>query len=242
MSFPASISLPNLQLNNVVDFLNESNRIEGIHEIHYSNPLWQNKECGHFGAFILSQSKAMTSGEQSKLSFKDIKKWQELITREQIHCGVSIEEREIGTLRQHNVRIGQHTPPDFSTVPLHISFWMEDFNQALEENKELMATDDEAFTRIAGGLFQRFEAIHPFADGNGRVGRLLVNYMATLCKRPLVMFQSEMVERNHFYRAHRSKAAMAQFLADKIHGAVFAPGFEVFHPNSVSSSSASISS
>ena len=49
-------------------------------------------------------------------------------------------------------------------------------------------------------LHAEFEALHPFLDGNGRVGRMLI---------PLLLWQWDMVERPHFYvsgflEAHRS--------------------------------------
>ncbi len=49
-------------------------------------------------------------------------------------------------------------------------------------------------------LHAEFEALHPFLDGNGRVGRMLI---------PLLLWQWGMVERPHFYvsgflEAHRS--------------------------------------
>jgi Fic family protein len=67
---------------------------------------------------------------------------------------------------------------------------------------------------VCGETLQRFQAIHPFVDGNGRVGRLLVNYLLAYWQRPIVVF--ERGEREAFFAAHRSRTAMRQFMRRKL--------------------------
>ncbi|MCJ7574200.1 Fic family protein [Candidatus Bathyarchaeota archaeon] len=64
---------------------------------------------------------------------------------------------------------------------------------AIEIERELQAIIDEYYANIKAGwhpfeeavLFHyRFEMIHPFTDGNGRVGREILNYMLTRAKYP----------------------------------------------------------
>ena len=67
-----------------------------------------------------------------------------------------------GQYRAHGVRVGDWTPPHHSEL-----FWrMEQFHQ-------WMSAEDDPLMRVIVG-HRYFETIHPFADGNGRTGRLLI--------------------------------------------------------------------
>lgn len=48
-------------------------------------------------------------------------------------------------------------------------------NQAMSDLKKYINSDDELDLLIQAALIHyQFETIHPFLDGNGRVGRLLI--------------------------------------------------------------------
>lgn len=209
-------------IETMMQFLNESNRIESITKVDY---LIHKQFCdiskGHFGALVESQNLAC---EQKPLSIREIKKWQGMITREQIILGENIEEHEIGHIRSpslpKNVRIGSHIPPHYEQVPTLLDYLIEQINEGLKDQE--MLKDDTEYCKFLGRSFQEFEKIHPFADGNGRVGRLIANYIATFCHRPIIVFNSEMIERNRYYEAHVSAAAMAEHMAKKINHVAFA--------------------
>jgi len=215
-------------LGQMIQFLNESNHIESITEINYQDKKHQTQDKGHFGALVYSQQLGCN---QAPLSVRHIRTWQSLLTREQLGVGHHIEEHEIGVIRgpnlEKNVRVGSHIPPTWDRVPLLLSCLIEDINEGLKKLEKLK-TDDVAFCKFLGESLQTFEAIHPFADGNGRTGRLLANYIATYCGRPMMIFDSEMTKRNRYYDAHRSKKAMVRWIAQKLPEVIFKSGTILF--------------
>lgn len=59
---------------------------------------------------------------------------------------------------------------------MHVNSWPKDFHSV----------------EFASMIHTRFEAIHPFVDGNGRTGRLLMNYMLILQGYPpVIIFKSQ---------------------------------------------------
>lgn len=77
-----------------------------------------------------------------------------------------------GGYRTGNVRVGSlfetsHVPPDFTKVPR----LMQDFLDTVNFSKGPVL---ETFKEIAVQHIT-FERIHPFADGNGRTGRMIMN-------------------------------------------------------------------
>ena len=225
----------------MVTFLNESNRIESIKEIDYHDPAYQKPDKGHFGAFVHSQQCAET---RQPLTHRMIRQWQAMLTKEQVPFGHHIEEGEIGHIRGpnllKNVRIGSHIPPDYSRVPTLLDQWIEEVNAGLKDQERLK--DDAAYQEFLGRSFQKFEEIHPFADGNGRTGRLIICYIATYCGRPIIIINSDMIERNAYYRAHKTGQEMVAFMAGKVQEAVFGPDKKLILKTATSSDATQLAS
>lgn len=76
-----------------------------------------------------------------------------------------------GEFRNSQNWIGARLPKDASFIPPNVS----DMRKSLDElEKFIHAKDDFPALIKAGLLHAQFETIHPFTDGNGRTGRMLI--------------------------------------------------------------------
>lgn len=81
-----------------------------------------------------------------------------------------IDAENAGRYRQKNVIITgtDYLPPDYREVPVLMAKHIENLNRDAEYEHPL---------EKAINLHAEFESIHPFIDGNGRIGRLLLNVL-----------------------------------------------------------------
>jgi hypothetical protein len=77
------------------------------------------------------------------------------------------------------------TPPPFPEIDHRMADWVKDVNNLREPS-------DVAFPERLARVHNDFERIHPFLDGNGRTGRLLLNLLLVrLGYPPAIVFKNE---------------------------------------------------
>ena len=104
-----------------------------------------------------------------------------------------------GNFREHDIMPFPDgmTPPSWALVPGEMSLWVTEANQlptSTAENIELVVNQ-------LAHLHNRFERIHPFLDGNGRTGRLLLNLLLVRAGLPPIIIRKE--KRQAYLRAMR---------------------------------------
>lgn len=116
----------------------------------------------------------------------------------------SINNENAGTYRNVNVLISgsMHRPPEHFLVPQE----MEGLIKWYDENKNKLHP-----IRLAAEFHHRFTFIHPFIDGNGRCGRLLMNLILMRNGYPMTVIRME--DRNEYMSA-LEKASVENNLDD----------------------------
>ncbi|MCK5056710.1 MAG: Fic family protein [Candidatus Aminicenantes bacterium] len=101
---------------------------------------------------------------------------------------------DAGAYRQHSVRIvGADVPTaNYMKVPALMTRLFEEINTSKED----------VVSHIAA-VHSRFEQVHPFSDGNGRIGRLLNHALALRDNLPPALIRQE---KKQFYYSYLKKA------------------------------------
>ena len=105
-----------------------------------------------------------------------------------------------GSWRQHEIQefAGGMKPPTFPLVPSEVAAWVDRANQLKGEIYDA-AIEISAVPEELARLHRGFECIHPFIDGNGRSGRLLLNLMLIRLGWPPAIILKE--QRRKYLRA-----------------------------------------
>jgi len=115
-----------------------------------------------------------------------------------------------GSFRQHDIHPfpGGMTPAPWVDVPALMTDWLADASTVKARTPE--------FAEHLAMLHCRFEQVHPFLDGNGRTGRLVLNLMLVrLGYPPAIIYKNE---RDSYLKALRrcdqgEPGALGEFLA-----------------------------
>lgn len=105
----------------------------------------------------------------------------------------NIRDDIAGRFRNENefVRVGSHIAPNPQEIEERIKKMLSEYNAINYEN---------IIKRIAR-LHLTFEYIHPFVDGNGRIGRVINNYL--LIREGFVPINIKFIDREKYYQAFK---------------------------------------
>ena len=105
----------------------------------------------------------------------------------------NIRDKVAGRFREKNeyVRVGNHIAPKPDEV----------VSQLLHMFVEHHATSHENIIKRIAKLHLAFEHIHPFIDDNGRIGRVINNYL--LIREGFVPINIKFIDRKKYYKAFR---------------------------------------
>lgn len=97
-------------------------------------------------------------------------------------------------------RPGEYKHHDYVTGKNEVGASVEDVQEEVYELLDELTDIDDKNALVAAAYFHaKFENIHPFSDGNGRVGRLLMNYILLIHNHPPITIHEE--DRKDYYNA-----------------------------------------
>ena len=94
-----------------------------------------------------------------------------------------------GRFRDYLVKVGNYRAPDWQDINKLIKEFFEWYNN----NKNMHPVE------FAARAHYKFEKIHPFGDGNGRIGRLIIAYILRKSNYPLLIIEYK--KRKSYYHA-----------------------------------------
>lgn len=153
--------------NDVIDFLQESNYIENVRD---SQSLDQAVEAWKF------------ISKQTELNIDNILDTQEILMRFQ-----DIPPEDKGNFRTVAVFIAGREGKPWYAVDALIRAWLDKVN-------DLVKGVNVSFIRREELIEEHhieFEKIHPFYDGNGRMGRILLNWERVRVGLPILVIREE---------------------------------------------------
>lgn len=139
----------------------------------------------HYAAFMFVRQQAQS---KQKLSVGLIQRINALVmqnTGSVVNTILGRFDSSKGDFRLVQVFVDRKYFPDFRKVSALTEKLVKSVNEKLDE------VQNEDILKLAADLHYNFVNIHPFADGNGRTARLLMNYVMLYHGEPLVKIFSE---------------------------------------------------
>jgi Fic family protein len=154
----------------IITFLTESNAIEGEY-----NTSWLLDNSVRAWEYLLTQE---------KLTKENILKTHNILMEDKLANHLR------GKFRTVDVRVGTKICPPWQGVQRAVKKWIEAANLTIQ-----LPTEKTGLEQIAEEIKKDhivFESIHPFIDGNGRTGRIILNWQRVKVGLPiLIIYEDE---------------------------------------------------
>jgi Fic family protein len=160
----------------ILEFLKESNAIEGVYD---DDSLQQ---ALHAWSYIVLQK---------KLSPGVILKTHKILMLHQ-----KLQPDQKGYFRKVPVWVGGREGEDWTIVPRLIEEWAEDVMETITASSTFALMRKEKWIQEE---HVRYEHIHPFVDGNGRTGRIFMNWERIQIGLPLLIIHAG-EEQQEYYK------------------------------------------
>ncbi|MEK7502833.1 MAG: Fic family protein [Patescibacteria group bacterium] len=206
----------------VSKFVYESNMIEDIttsfQEIQKEVCKMYFGTSGHVGAIF---NTTISAWNRFLVTEQMLCEWHKLIIDEQNERFRNqigkIAKNQIGQYRVYSVRVGYKICPGPFLIPSKMKDLIQKINEFQETTKqkpEAQTDKIELLKQISDFHFE-FEEIHPFIDGNGRTGRLLVWFLCnyfSIFPPPIFTHKDK---HKTYYPAFESKEKMRKYFMQK---------------------------
>lgn len=157
-------------MNQIEQFLKESNAIEGVYDYN--------------------------SFEQAKMAWEFAIGLEQMQFDELLHIHallmINLNSRIAGKLRKVDVMVGGRICPKAGSVRRMLYQFIPNLNRQLGDMIEGIKED------VCRAIHVDFERIHPFEDGNGRVGRILYNWQRVKNGLPIHIIKES--EKQEYYK------------------------------------------
>lgn len=162
----------------MIDHIRESNLIEGI-----DDPK-EDKQSMRAWEWLM---------QQEEIGRAELLHLHKLIVKNQ----KDLSPGQKGNYRYIQVWVGGHQPPNALKVPELMENWLFDLKMNVTYPDKDGSTPKD--------LHKTFEAIHPFVDGNGRTGRMLMWWHEMkLGKEPTLLLASQRQEYYKWFKPSRA--------------------------------------
>ena len=160
-----------------LEFLNESNAIEGVYDedsLQQAQYAWE---------YLLNEN---------VLSNSVVTKTHKILMLHQPLFGY-----QRGYFREEQVWVGNREGKPWKEVPGLIEHWCMNVNDLIN-NRSTEKDSSEFLERVIREQHVSYEKIHPFVDGNGRTGRMFLNWTRVQIGLPILVIHEGLEQRQYY--------------------------------------------